>query len=227
MKKKVAVSILFFIAGSVFPQIPSDQGTGFALYIGGKAGLGTIPGPDGTVLGGNLNPVQIEWQMAKFLNIGTGMGFYFAPESRRTAPKQTDPDSGILETYAGMETHIVFPLILRYTYRPGMFSFEAGGGLYIAPVVMNTTVERTNDNGYTVGEGYGKNLFSAGQNNPFGFIVSGSIGVKVGKGTIFFDTSYLRDFSEVTVKFNGEETGQHLWNLLAFNIGYKHGFLPR
>ena len=92
---------------------------------------------------------------------------------------------------------------------------------------MNTTVERTNDNGYTVGEGYGKNLFTADHDNLFGFIVSGSFGVKAGKGILFLDLSYLRDFSELTVNFKGEKIGQHLWNLFAVNIGYKHGFFAR
>ena len=35
---------------------------------------------------------------------------------------------------------------------------------------------------------------------------------------------YLRDFSEVTVKFKDDKTGSHLWNMIGFNIGYKYGF---
>jgi len=220
MKRRCFFFIFILAAGSIFAQTPR-------LYIGGSAGLGPIMGSDGTVLGGNLSPIQINWQITEFISLGSGMNFYFAPESKYTAPKQTDPDSGILETYAGMETHILFPLLVQYTYRPSILSFEIGGGLYVAPVVMNTTVERTNDNGYTVGEAYGKNLFTAEQNNPFGFVVTGSFGIKIGKGIIFFNTSYLRDFSEVTIKFNGEKIGHHLWNMLAFNIGYKHGFLSK
>ena len=225
MKKPGIVCVILFVSGSIFAQ--TQQDSDFLIYIGGKAGLGPVFGQDGTVLGGNISPLQIDWQMTEFLGLGTGMGFYFAPVIKHTAPKQTDPGSGIMETYVGMETHIVFPLVLHYTYRPGILSFELGGGLYVAPVVMNTSVERTNDNGYTVGEGYGKNLFSAEKDNPFGFIVSGSCGVKIGRGIIFFDTSYLRDFSEVTVKFKDEKAGHHLWNMLAFNIGYKHGFFSK
>jgi len=225
MKKRTIVCILLFVTGSIFAQTPPNPE--FALYIGGKAGMGPIFGPDGTVSGGNLSPLQVEWQMTEFLSLGTGMGFYFAPQSKYTAPKQTDPGSGIMETYAGMETHILFPLTVHYTYRPGIFSFELGGGMYVAPVVMNTTVERTNDNGYTVGEGYGKNLFTADHDNPFGFIVSGSFGVKVGKGILFLDLSYLRDFSELTVIFKDEKIGQYLWNMFTVNIGYKHGFLAK
>jgi hypothetical protein len=220
MKRKFVVCFLFFIAGSIFAQTPR-------FSIGGSFGLGPIMDPDGTVLGGNLSPIQVDWQMTEFISLGSGLNFYFAPQYKYTAPKQTDPDSGILETYAGMETHIIFPLILQLTYNPNIFSIGLGGGLYVAPVVMNTTVERTNDNGYTVGEAYGKNLFTAEQNNPFGFVVTGSFGVKFGRGIIFLDMSYLRDFSEVTVKFNGTQIGHHLWNMLAFNIGYKHGFLTR
>jgi hypothetical protein len=220
MKKRNVICILFFVAGSIFAQTPQ-------LYIGGKAGLGPVFGSDGTVLGGNINPIQIDWQINKFLALGTGMGFYFGPETKYTAPQQTDPGSGIMETYSGMETHMVFPLFLKATFRPSVFLIELGGGVYVAPVLMNTRVERTNENGYTVAEGYGKNLFSAKANNPFGFSASGSFGVKVGRGIIFLDLSYLRDFSEVTVIFNDEKIGNHIWNILAINIGYKHGLLSK
>ena len=228
MIKKAVVIILLFVVGSMFAQVPeSGLWKDRILYIGGKGGIGPTFGPDGTVLGGNLTPLMIDWQITDFLAIGSGLNFYFGPKSRYTAPKQTDPSSGILETYVGMEAHIVFPLILQYTFRPGIFLIEIGGGLYVAPVVMNTMVERTNDNGYTVEEGYGKNLFSADQNNPLGFLLSGSFGAKVGQGILFLDLSYLRDFSEVTVKFKDEKTGHHRWNILAVNIGYKYGFLSK
>jgi hypothetical protein len=224
MKKRYFVFIFFLVVGNIFAQVPqSELWKNKILYIGGSFGLGPIIGQDRTVLGGNLSPLQIDWQITKFLSLGSGLNFYFAPETKYIAPKQTDPDSGILETYAGMETHILFPLLLQFTYRPSIFSIELGGGLYVAPVVMNTMVERTNDNGYTVAEAYGKNLFSVDQKNPFGFIVSGSFGVKVGQGILFLDLSYLRDFSEISVKFNGERVGHHLWNMLAVNIGFKYG----
>jgi len=216
---KSIVFILFLaiaMTGSIYAQAP--------LYVGGSFGLGPIMGSDGNVLGGNLSPLQVNWQMTDFLALGTGMNFYFGPQTRYTALKQTDPDSGILETYNGMETHILFPLILEATFRPGIFSIELGGGLYAAPVVMNTTVERTNDNGYTISEGYGKRLFTSDHKNPFGFMVTGSFGVKAGQGILFLNMRYLRDFSEVTVKFNDEKIGSHLWNMIGFNIGYKYGF---
>jgi len=226
MKSTVFV-LVFMIAmtGSIFAQVlPDDLWKSKRLYIGGSFGLGPIIGSDGTVLGGNLSPLQVNWQMTKLLALGTGMNFYFGPQSKYTAPKQTDPNSGLLETYNGMETHIIFPLLLEATFRPSIFSIEFGGGLYVAPVVMNTTVERTNDNGYTISEGYGKNLFTSDSNNPFGFIVTSSFGVKVGKGILFLNMRYLRDFSEVTVKFNNQKIGSHLWNMVGFNIGYKYGF---
>jgi hypothetical protein len=132
-----------------------------------------------------------------------------------------------METYSGMETHIVFPVLLKTIFKKGIYSIELGGGPYVAPVVMNTTVERTNDNGYTVSEGYGKKLFSVAQKNPFGFSVSGGLGITVGRGILFWEISYLMDFSEVTVKFKNEIIGRHHWNMLAFNIGYKYGFFPK
>ena len=227
MKRVVPLVILILITAtaSVFAEVPQDElWKNKVLYIGGSVGLGPVFGPDGTVLGGALSPLQIDWQMTRFLSLGTGLNFYFSPQGEYNAPKQTDPGSGIKETYGGMETHILFPLLLKYTYRPGIFSFEIGGGAYVAPAVMNTTVKRTNDNGYTVSEGYGKNLFSAGRNNPFGFVAAGSFGVKVWQGILFLDVRYLMDFSETTVKFNGEKIGSHNWNMLAFSIGYKYGF---
>ncbi|WP_010253458.1 hypothetical protein [Treponema primitia] len=220
MKACIIACILLLVTGNIFAQSPQ-------LYIGGKAGLGLITGQGGAVLGGNLNPIQLDWQMTKFFVLGTGMGFYFAPQTNQTALKQTDPGSGIMETYAGMETHMVFPLILKANFKPSIFSVEFGGGLYVSPVLMNTTVEKTNNNGYTVSEAYGKKLFSVDHPNPFGLIASGSFGVKIGKGILFLDLSYLRDFSEVTVKFNDENIGHHLWNMLAANIGYKHGILSK
>jgi len=220
MKKRIIACILFLAASTIFAQIPQ-------LYIGGQAGLGPIMGPNGTVLSGNLNPIKLSWQVIQHLALETGMGFYFGPETKYTALKQTDPDSGIMETYSGMETHLIFPLLVKATFRPGIFLLEFGGGAYVAPVLMNTRVERTNDNGYTVAEGYGKNLFSVNSNNPFGFIVSTGFGVRIGRGVIFLDIGYLRDFSEVTVKFKDEEIGNHLWNIHAINIGYKHGFLSK
>ena len=214
------VIFLFLAAGSIFANTPQ-------FYVGGRAGMGPIFGPDGTVLGGNLNPVQFDWQVARFLSLGTGMGFYFGPETKYAALKQTDPNAGIIETYSNMETHMVFPLLVKATFSSDIFLFEFGGGVYAAPVLMNTMVERTNDNGYTVAESYGKNLFSAKKNNPFGVIASGVFGIKIGRGVIFSDLSYLRDFAEVTVKFNDEKIGNHLWNTFAINIGYKHGFLSK
>ena len=227
MKKRdfILVLLAVSIAGSIFAQIPQeDLWKNKRLYLGGSFGLGPIMGSDGTVLGGNLTPLQLNWQMAKYLSLGTGLNFYFGPQTKYAAPKQTDPNSGILETYSGMETLIIFPLLIEWTLRPNNFSIEFGGGLYVSPVVMNTTLERTNDNGHTISEGYGKNLFTAGRNNPFGFIATSSFGVKIGRGILFLNVRYLRDFSEITVKFNDIKIGSHLWNMIRFNIGYKYGF---
>ena len=227
MKKSISILILFTIAatGSVFAQVSQDDlWKNKVLYVGMSAGLGPIFGPDGTILGGNLSPLQLDWQMTNFFSLGTGLNFYFAPKTKHSAPKQSDPGSGETETYGGMATHILFPLLLQFTWRPGVFSIEAGAGPYVAPVVMNTTVERTNDNGYTVSEGYGKKLFTAERNNPFGFTARAGFGVKVGQGILFLDARYLMDFSETTVKFNDEKVGYHHWNILAFNLGYKYGF---
>ena len=228
MKKYILVIVLCTITamGKIFAQVPQEElWKNKVFYVGGSAGLGPIFGPDGTVLGGNLSLPQFNWQIKPFLALGTGLNFYFAPKTYYTAPKQTDPDSGILETYAGLETHILFPLFLEFTYRPSIFSIEVGGGLYAAHVTMNTTVERTNDNGYTVSEGYGKDLFKAERNNPFGFIARAGFGVNVGPGILFLDTRYLLDFSEITVKFRDEKAGYHHWNMLAFNLGYTYGFM--
>jgi len=231
--KKIYFSCLIFLLAESFfvaPVLPaevpqSDLWKNKVLYAGGSGGLGPVFGPDGTVLGGNISPLKLDWQITPFFALGSGLNFYFAPQTKYVAEKQTDPGSGIMETYAGMECHIIFPLQLKLTFRPNIFSFEFGGGLYVAPVVMNTMVERTNDNGYTVLEAYGKRLFSAGANNPFGFIVTGSAGVKVWQGILYLDLSYLRDFSEITVKFKDVNIGRHLWNMLAINIGYKYGFI--
>ena len=129
-----------------------------------------------------------------------------------------------MKTYGGMEAHILFPLQLKYTLRPGIFSVELGAGAYAAPVAINTSVERTNDNGYIVSEGYGKKLFSSERKTPFGFCASGVFGAKVWQGILFLDVSYFRDFSETTVFFNDQKAGHHLWNTFVFQIGYKYGF---
>lgn len=231
MKKCSFIYIFFLVAGSIFmplslaAQVQQEESwKNKKLYVGGSFGLGPIIGSDGTVLGGNLSPLQLNWQFTEYIALGTGLNFYFGPETKYTAPKQTDTSSGLMETYAGMETHMVFPLILEATFRPRIFSIEFGGGLYASPVLMNTTVERTNDTGYTIGEAYGKNPFKASSSNPFGLILTGSFGVKVWQGILFLDLNYLRDFSEVIVQFNGEKIGSHLWQTLAVNIGFKYGF---
>jgi len=215
MKIKIAAAIFLFAGISVFAQTP-------LFYIGGRAGLGPLFGPDGVALGGNINPLQIDWQITPGLVLETGMGFYFGPNTKYTAPKQTDPGSGIMETYSGMEVHMVFPLLAKAVLRPNVFLIEIGAGVYAAPVLMGTMVERTNDNGYTTAEAYGKNLFSAG-GSLFGIIATGSFGVKIGRGVLFLDLGYLRDFSDVTIKFNDTKIGNHLWNTLAINAGYKFG----
>ena len=226
MKKAFLVFAIFIAVGSVYAQVPNDDlWKNKVLYIGLSGGLGAVMGEDGTVLGGKLSPLQLDVQVTKYLAIGSAIDFYFGPKTRYTAPKQTDPDSGIMETYSGMETHILFPLLVQATWKPGIFSLGLGGGIYAAPVTMNTTVERTNDNGYTVSEGYGKRLFSVEKRNPLGFTVSGSFGVKAGPGIFFLNASYLRDFAEVSVKFNDINTGSHLWSMLSFNLGYKYGFI--
>jgi hypothetical protein len=224
---KFVICLSFFlIGGNVFGQTSQpDLWKSKVFYVGGSWGLGPIIGPDGAVLGGNLSPVRLDWQMIRFLALQTQIGFYFGPQARQTAVKETDPASGIMETYAGTETHIIFPLLLKLTLKPGIFSFDIGGGLYAAPAVMNTTVERTNDNGYTVSEAYGRNLFTLERGNPFGFVAGGSAGVKVGQGILFLDVNYLRDFSETTLKFKDAKIGQHLWNTLAIDMGFKYGIL--
>jgi hypothetical protein len=223
--KKYFILLFIVLAGNIFAQASqSDLWKNKVLYIGGGFGLGPIMGPDGTVLGGNLSPLQIDWQVTKYFAFQTKMGFHFGPQARHTALKETDPASGIMETYTSTETHIVFPLLLKLTLKPSIFSFDIGGGVYVAPEAMNTTVERTNDNGYTISEAYGKNLFKPDRANPFGLIVGGSTGTKVGQGILFLDVNYLRDFSETIIKFKDENIGQHLWNTLAIDIGFKYGF---
>jgi len=230
--KKIYFTCLFFLVMGSFIAPPalsaevvqSDLWKNKILYVGGSGGLGPVFGSGGTVLGGNISPLKLDWQITGLLALGSGLNFYFAPKTEHKAEKQTDPGSGIMETYTGMECHIIFPLLLKLTFKPNIFFLEFGGGLYVGPVAMNTMVERTNDNGYTSSESYGKKLFSASRQNPFGFIITGSAGVKVWRGILYLDLGYLRDFSETTVKFNTAKIGQHLWNILAINIGYKYGF---
>ena len=225
MKKIIFISLLTLVAANIFSQTqPDELWKSRALYIGASGGLGPITGPDGTVLGGGLGPLRVDWQITNYLALGTGLGFYFGPKTMFTAPKQTDPSSGIFETYGGMEAHIIFPLLVKYTLKPKIFSIELGAGAYVATVAINTTVERTNENGYTVSEAYGKKLFTSDRKNPFGFTASGTFGVKVWQGIMFLDVSYFRDFSETTVFFNDQKAGRNLWNILAFQIGYKYGF---
>ena len=100
MKKGISIFILVAIAamGSVDAQVPQNElWKNKVLYVGGSWGLGPIFGPDGTVLGGNLSPIQLDWQMTKFLSFGAGLHFYFGPQINHTAPKQTNPGSGIME----------------------------------------------------------------------------------------------------------------------------------
>jgi len=58
------------------------------LYIGGKFGLSPTMLSDGVVLGGNLNPIQIDWQPTESLALETGMGFYFGPQTKHNALKK-------------------------------------------------------------------------------------------------------------------------------------------
>jgi hypothetical protein len=112
-----------------------------------------------------------------------------------------------------LSASLMFPFLLKYTFRKGPLFAAALGGLYFTLPLG----EMQNDS-------FGGN-FEYSVDPPLGYTLGINLGMKAGPGFLFLDLRWAADFGTTVIK----DTGQTLYrrSIVSICIGYEMGFLPK
>jgi hypothetical protein len=125
----------------------------------------------------------------------------------------TGGDSPSLAMYEAPFTSfsLMFPLLLKYTYRKDFFAISPMAGAYFALPLGEMQNEQI------------KGEFSV--NPPLGYVLGINLGRKAGPGTLFLDLRWAADIGETVNASSGEFIYKR--SMLSIAVGYEMGFFPQ
>jgi hypothetical protein len=111
-------------------------------------------------------------------------------------------------------TSLMVPILAKYVFKPGRFKLQGYAGLYgVVPLgEMEVAIP---------GGGY-----SAQYAVPFGFIVGGGAGIKLGPGVLFGDLRFAGDFGNTVANHNGNRDIARR-SKLSYSLGYEIGLVGK
>ncbi|MDR2444701.1 MAG: hypothetical protein LBD44_02020 [Spirochaetaceae bacterium] len=123
--------------------------------------------------------------------------------------------SPVLENERYRSFSLLFPVLFKLNFRPGIFRLAPYGGLFaVAP--LGKTLYRANP----VEE---EDSFSRSNPTPLGLTVGFEIATRLGPGIILADIRYSGDFGKTTIN-NAAETS-YKRGMASFTLGYALGFI--
>ncbi|MDR1443305.1 MAG: PorT family protein [Treponema sp.] len=115
---------------------------------------------------------------------------------------------------------LLFPVLVKFTLRPGSFRLSPYVGLFAF-----TPLGKTRYSQYPGGK---EGSFSWASDAPLGYSVGFEAARKLGPGILTADIRCLGDFSNITIRDNETNPGQtetvYKRSMLSFTIGYAFGF---
>jgi len=130
----------------------------------------------------------------------------------KTSYSGNDPDSG-LYTASFESFSLRLPVLVRFTYRPGIFQLSAFAGIsFNIPLGAMKTYS---------------SLFDAASYRfsvlP-GYIAGTNLGIKLGSGFLFADMRFSGDFTRTAIHDDSGTLAIYTRNTLSFSLGYEFEF---
>jgi hypothetical protein len=118
------------------------------------------------------------------------------------------------------EDRIAVPLLAKFTFRPGRFSFSLFGGPYIAFSVNGRGLDPDSDP---------MERFTARNQPAIGGMVGGNFGYRIGPGVLFLDIRYTQDLREIDYVSTTTSSALHIndWADASIAVGYEIGLFQR
>ncbi|WP_148257310.1 outer membrane beta-barrel protein [Treponema primitia] len=110
---------------------------------------------------------------------------------------------------------VMLPLLAKFTFYPRLFSFSVFGGAYCS-IPLQAMTFRIADSDYEYN-------YSA----PFGLILGGTMGIKLGPGTLFGDIRFATDLQATGLSGPWGDLDVYKRNMLFYSLGYELGFIKR
>ena len=119
--------------------------------------------------------------------------------------------TGSFESYS-----LQMPLLIRLTYRPGIFSLSGFGGIKIniplGDMKLNSNLFGTNSYRFSI---------------PPAYVAGVNLGMKLGPGILFSDIRFSGDFTTTAIHDDYGTMALYSRKTLSFSLGYEMGFFYR
>jgi hypothetical protein len=130
-----------------------------------------------------------------------------------------DEYDNLLYNYTTTDTFtsksLLIPVMAKLTLKPGVFSFNALGGLYFT--IPLGQMEWSDSF-------WGTSRTTENTNSLLGFVTGGGLGMKIGPGVLYADVRYWGDFSAAKIQAGNFSGNIYRRSMLSFGIGYEIGF---
>jgi hypothetical protein len=112
-------------------------------------------------------------------------------------------------------TAIMYPILGKFTFRPGSLFMAAFGGVYFTTPLTAMTYKVADD------------VYHYQYTPSMGFIVGGNVGLKLGPGTLFADVRYASDFNDTKLIGNWGTWPLYKRSMILSSLGYEIGIFNR
>ncbi|MDR3171897.1 MAG: bacterial Ig-like domain-containing protein [Treponema sp.] len=118
---------------------------------------------------------------------------------------------------ASFESHsLMFPALLKLTFRPGNFLIAAFGGAYFTLPLGELKTTSTGDE-----------AGSFDVSIPIGLIGGLNFGLKLGPGVLFLDARYARELGNTSIDDGKGHLAIYSRGMMSFTLGYEIGIITR
>jgi TolB-like protein len=199
------------------------------LYLGAMPGFSIhLFNTDGTDYDGEKGSGSVsidgafvaEFFINEMFSVQTGL-LYTTDTMTASGQKNAYDASGIFKySYDTAESFatksLLIPLLAGINFYPSIFTLGIYGGLYV-DISINGI--------YNYKDIFAKTETAFERTVLFGGAISGSAGIKLGPGIVFFDARYMGDFISAKASINNSLMEMYKRHIIAFGIGYKIGFI--
>jgi TolB-like protein len=209
--------ILGRLAGEEYKKLYLGAMPGFSIHLFNTNGTDY----DGEKGGGSSSidvALSAEFFINELFSLQTGL-LFTADTMTISGQKNVYDASGnyqysynIAESFSTQS--LLIPLLGGVNFYPSVFSLAIHGGLY-----MDIPFNGVYKDSFTGTEAAFK------RNVLFGLALGGSVGIKLGPGSIFFDMRYMGDFTKAKATVHNSPVELYKRNIIALGIGYKIGFI--
>jgi hypothetical protein len=184
------------------------------LYFGARAGVSPRFYTLSDDISGDVESPGISFEAGVHFALQIIRPLAVQIEALYTADKVAYSGDGYEATFESMS--LMFPVLLKLTFRPGNFLIAAFGGGYYALPLGELKTTSTID---------GEGSFDA--SIPLGLIGGLNFGLKLGPGVLFLDARYARELGNTSIDDGKGKLAIYSRGMASFTLGYEIGIITR